>query len=361
MLNTRKLMKLLLFVSGLVVAPVLVLVQATGCPQIVEAALNATDEYCTGTGRNQACYGHIALAADLRADADEFVFEQPGDTINVALVDKMRLSAMNVATGEWGVAIMKLQANLPDALPGQNITFLLFGDVEISNVVPADQSTTTGIHSMQAFRLRTGIGDAPCEGAPQSGLVVQTPQGTGSVVFNINGVDIEMGSTVFFQADVDEGMTVSTLEGAAYVSADRGAQPILAGTWVRVPLDGDFQPSRAPGWPRPYTCRHAIHEALPLRLLPRTIEITPAMDNAQFDIVQANIEAKEPLCGQEGLPACESYPFLRGEHQCLLTQGAFCSAVNTSQSISYRFMFQKPASSSSMRTTCDLDASEPRG
>ena len=30
---------------------------------------------------------------------------------------------------------MKLQANLPDTLPGQNVTFLMFGDVQVTNAV----------------------------------------------------------------------------------------------------------------------------------------------------------------------------------------------------------------------------------
>ena len=316
--------KLIFLLFGVFVAPGLALLQATDCPQIVETALNAADEFCAETGRNEACYGHIALTADLRGDIGDFAFDQPGDMVNVASLDSLRLDPMNVATGEWGVGLMKLQANLPDTLPGQNVTFLMFGDVEIHNAVPSDGSPNTELHAMQAFRLRTGIGDAPCEGAPQSGLVVQTPQGAGSVVFNINGVDVEMGSTVFFQADVEEGMTVSTLEGAANVSAELGSQPILAGTWARIPLDESLQPSRAPGWPRPYTCRSAIHEALPLRLLPRSIDIAPAMEDDQFDVVQANIEAEQPICGQEGFPDCEDYPFLRGDHQCLLVQGPLC-------------------------------------
>jgi len=36
---------------------------------------------------------------------------------------------------EWGVSLMRLQAGLPDTLPGQNVTFLLFGDVAIQNAV----------------------------------------------------------------------------------------------------------------------------------------------------------------------------------------------------------------------------------
>lgn len=316
--------KLMFLLSGIFVVPGIALMQAIDCPQIVETALAAADEFCADTGRNQACYGHIALTAGLRGDVEDFVFEQPGDRIDVVSLDTLRLNPMDIKTGEWGVALMRLQANLPDTLPGQNVTFLMFGDVEIRNAVSEDDPPNTEIHAMQAFYLRTGIGDAACEGAPQSGLVVQTPEGAGSVIFNINGVDVEMGSTVFFQADAEKGMTVSTLEGATYVSDELGSQPILAGTWVRIPLDENLQPSRAPGWPRPYTCRSAIHAALPLSLLPREIEIAPAMEDDQFAAVQASIEAEQPLCGQEGLPDCEDYPFLEGEHQCLLIQGSLC-------------------------------------
>lgn len=316
--------KLLFLLFGLFVVPGIALMQAIDCPQIVETALTAANEFCADTGRNQVCYGHIALNADLQGDVENVVFEEPGDIVDVVSLDTLRLKPMNVATGEWGVALMRLQTNIPDTLPGQNVTFLMFGDVEIHNAVAEDGASDTELHAMQAFTLRTGIGDAACEGAPQSGLVVQTPDGVGSVVFNINGVDVEMGSTVFFQADAEKGMTVSTLEGAAHVSAELGSQPVLAGTWVRIPLDEEFQPSRAPGWPRPYTCRSAVHAALPLSLLPREIEIAPAMEEEQFASVQANIEAEQPLCGQEGFPDCEDYPFLKGEHQCLLIQGSLC-------------------------------------
>lgn len=316
--------KLMFLLSGIFVVPGIALMQAIDCPQIVETALAAADESCADTGRNQACYGHIALTAGLRGEVADIVFEQPGDMIDIVSLDTLRLNPMDIETGEWGVALMRLQANLPDTLPGQNVTFLMFGDVEIRNAVSEDNPPNTEIHAMQAFYLRTGIGDAACEGAPQSGLVVQTPEGAGSVIFNINGVDVEMGSTVFFQADAEKGMTVSTLEGATYVSDELGSQPILAGTWVRIPLNENLQPSRAPGWPRPYTCRSAIHAALPLSLLPREIEIAPAMEDDQFAAMQASIEAKQPLCGQEGLPDCEDYPFLEGEHQCLLIQGSLC-------------------------------------
>ena len=33
----------------------------------------------------------------------------------------------------WGIAVFKLQANLPGTVPGQNVSFLVFGDTGLYN------------------------------------------------------------------------------------------------------------------------------------------------------------------------------------------------------------------------------------
>jgi hypothetical protein len=314
--------RVFILLSVLYLAPALALAQSADCPELVETALDVADQLCTETGRNQACYGHVALTAELTPDAESVAFEQAGDIVDVALVESLRLDPLDVAAGEWGVALMNLQANLPDTLPGQNVTFLMFGDVEITSAVEPDNANE--LQPMQAFYLRTGIGDAPCEEAPESGLIVQTPEGAGTVLFNVNGVDVEMGSTVLFQADVEIGMTVSTLEGAAYVSAEGGSQPIFPGTWVRIALNERLLATDPPGLPLSYIRRQTLLQALPLRLLRRQIEIIPGLDDGQLERLQARILTGDPLCGEDGLPACDRYPFLRGERQCLLIQGPLC-------------------------------------
>ena len=62
---------------------------------------------------------------------------------------------------------MQLQANLPDTLPGQNVTFLLFGNVEIENAVVGDSEATpeagdgdfAPLTTMQAFYFTSSVGD----------------------------------------------------------------------------------------------------------------------------------------------------------------------------------------------------------
>ncbi len=55
--------------------------------------------------------------------------------------------------------MLRIQANLPDTMPGQNVTILLFGDVSIYNADSEDDET---YGPMQAFYFRAGVGDAPC-------------------------------------------------------------------------------------------------------------------------------------------------------------------------------------------------------
>ena len=60
-------------------------------------------------------------------------------------------------TRDWGIAVLKAQANLPDALPGQNVTFLLFGDTTVDNPSP----------DMHAVTVSTRIGTTNCADVPE--------------------------------------------------------------------------------------------------------------------------------------------------------------------------------------------------
>ena len=224
----------------------------TTCPVIVSEALEATDASCADTGRNEACYGNIQITAIPKADAEDFTFEQQGDRVSVSNVESLLLSELNEDTGAWGVALLRVQANIPDTLPGQNVTFLLFGDVEISNSGDA----------MEAFVFRSGIGDAPCEEAPDSGILISTPEGAGEIELTANGVDITLGSTAYLQAEASESMDIAVLEGQGTVSAEGQSRIVEAGMQVSVPLDEDLMAAGPPGEPEPIAER--LTQTLPL-------------------------------------------------------------------------------------------------
>lgn len=338
------------------------------CPSIVQEALSATDQACSTIGRNQACYGNVDLEATAREGVESLTFSQPGDLVNIVDVRQFKLSPLDLTGSSWGVALMKLQANIPDTLPGQNVTFLLFGNVEIENAVEpvsaaaapdaitlpvtvngmapfmesltstaapemlasgakatADGRDLTGemLHivlddgragwtmtqmvsiegdvnslpeldllsgettaaaadstpaqtPMQAFYFRTGVGDAPCEQAPDSGILIQTPEGAGQIEMTMNGVELRLGSTAYVQSGGE--LTVNVVEGTGQVAAEGVTRVVPAGMRVRVPqeeTDGHLVASGPPSLPEPYD--ETALAALPVSHLERDIIIAPAL------------------------------------------------------------------------------------
>lgn len=114
--------------------PVIVAAQPLTCPAIVSEAIAAVGDACGGLGRNEACYGNLTLTATPRDTAKPLAFDAPGDRVNVADIVELELTALTENPSGWGIAIMALQANLPDNLPGQNATVVLFGDVQVENL-----------------------------------------------------------------------------------------------------------------------------------------------------------------------------------------------------------------------------------
>ncbi len=267
-----KVVLLLLFVCF---APIISAQDDNICPIIVESALEAADSACSETSRNQACYGNIQVEAEL-SDTSAVTFEAVGDIAELGDIQSLALSGYDEVSGDWGVAILRVQANLPDTLPGQNVTFVLFGDAEITNAATDEQNP------MEAFYFSGGIGESSCTEAP-NGLLVQTPEGVAEVSMNMNGIDVVLGSTAFISLDEDEETDQSTLvfsllEGNATVSVDDTLVDLEAGTFTAVSLDEDLNADSAPTEPEAYDTTD--FEFLPTTLLEEDIMIAGMSDSS---------------------------------------------------------------------------------
>jgi hypothetical protein len=351
---TKAVVILLLFVllsmAGAVVS------QEDTCVTLVQAALTATNNACAGTSRNQACYGNLSLEAEPHAGVAAFTFEATGDIVDVSAIKTLQLSSMSLTDSAWGVALMKLQANLPDTLPGQNVVLLMFGAVHIDNavepLVTLDMTASGGVNvrlrpstsasvltslqhgaavtatgrladnswirikspndldgagwvsarylqssgdintlkvveasspvfgPMQSFYFKSGVGDAPCAEAPESGILIQTPKGAGEVSLTANGVEVTLGSTIYLQSQPDDFMTVSVVDGSASLTAAGVRQVVPAGTLSRVPLDGNGIASGPPEFPQPYD-RDKL-KVLPVSILPDHVAIAPALTETEI-------------------------------------------------------------------------------
>jgi hypothetical protein len=269
----------------------------SSCPMLVEQALQSIANECHLVSRNQVCYGNLAVNVTPRPTAPDFVFEKTGDITEVTYLRALKLDPLDEVRGIWGMAMMQLQANIPDTLPGQNVTFLVFGDTEIEDLTPVEQAP------MQAFTLKTGLGDAACSEAPESAVIIQTPSGVESVQFNVNGVDIEVGSTIVLQAQAGRTMTINTLEGAAVVTLDGTTYPVVAGTELSIPMNDQMQPDGLPTLPTPF-CLDRM-SSMPVSPLKR--DIGSAQPMADAELAKLHLRVKEGLtpCGVPGLSSCE--------------------------------------------------------
>jgi hypothetical protein len=182
----------------LILGPISALTLDDTCSQIVSNALEMTDQICDPTGRNQACYGHIALQAEPQPTyRDAFSFSEVGDRVEVTALKSLRLSAMDTTQGVWGVALMNIQANLPEDLPNQNVTFLMFGDVEMENAIPLPTNMNVTVTSQQ----RLNVHNLPNEAAYVFGTLDpnETVQAVGRtadrqwVFVEVPGMELEHG------------------------------------------------------------------------------------------------------------------------------------------------------------------------
>ncbi len=355
------------------------------CPSIISAALGATQASCGNTARNQLCYGHNLVQVEAQTFVSKLGFDLPGDTIPVARVRSVRGSALDIDNATWGVALMRVQTSLPDALPTQNATFLLFGDAEITDSTTRDLTTlsldataptnirtgpgisypilnsvavgetviatgrladnswlrvwnpqqeghmgwvyrslvtapagdfsslavidpsagTPSLGALDAFYLKTNDDVATeCAQLPKSGLLIQTPEGVGTIRLYINEVKMDIGSTVFFQAKANGDLTVTTLEGMAVVESENHTEAAAAGSQLTVPLGDDLNASGPPNQPIPYD--QVPLEALPIAELQRPIQIAPPLSSDAIQVIHDHVQSNQPLCGIEPLRACST-------------------------------------------------------
>lgn len=251
-------MKRLLWIVGSLFLSVAVAAQSDTCPPLIYDSIVQTNDVCSATGRNQICYGSTSIDVQIRDDAD-ITFAQPGDLSSLTEVESIETSALDVINEEFGIALMQVQANVPGAIPGQVVTFLLMGDASVTDTASDEQ------RPMDAFQFRTGIGTPSCEDVNFDTLVVDSPDGL-TVTFNVNGIDVELGSTAAFIGMPDNMLDMLVVEGEGTVTANGESVIVEAGNWTQIQMDDSgISAVGAPVEPTPFAPERIAH--IPFSLL----------------------------------------------------------------------------------------------
>lgn len=133
------------------------------CAPFVAEALRAVDTNCTDLGRNSVCYGFNRVDASFFTQAEEGFFSAPADRAALTELASIQTAPLDADTGQWGVAMMNVQANVPNTLPGQAVTFILLGDARVENAVPPENAFVTGepVRVVVATGARVNVRSGP--------------------------------------------------------------------------------------------------------------------------------------------------------------------------------------------------------
>lgn len=178
-----------------------------------------------------------------------------------------------------------------------DLTTLQF--VDVNSVVPtAIPQATIEFRTMQAFTLSSAVTDVSCVDTPNSGVLLQSPDGVSSSVrTRVNGAEIDFNGTIYLQAQANAVLSVIVLEGEAAFNVDGNRSEVVSGQVVNIGVDANLSANSAP---IPDLADTSRLSSLPFALLPRPIAL--AGDIAQALPTEAPIEAATTAPVDTGLP-----------------------------------------------------------
>ena len=213
------------------------------CQALIDRTIQASDNFCSASASNTACYGNNTLRAELAPNAARR-FSERGDTIPVNELQRLSASPLNLDNDEWGIAVFHVIANLPRSLPGETVTMVVFGNATLDN-----QSAEGG--GLESFYFSSELGQIVCEKIPFDGLMITSPDGSG-IRFSVNGAELTLMGNASIQAVKNGEMEVSVYEGSARIVSNGEEQYFGAGQSTSVQLGGEngTEAISAPSEPR---------------------------------------------------------------------------------------------------------------
>ena len=109
--------------------------QELACAEVVDRALLEISENCQNLERDSLCYGYGNVAARFTSGFDAASFSEPGARAPLAALERLQTSGLELEAQTLGVAVMNLQAHLPNTRPGSGVIAMLVGEAALTNEV----------------------------------------------------------------------------------------------------------------------------------------------------------------------------------------------------------------------------------
>lgn len=245
-----------------------------------------------------------AQGANLRAEAN---MDAP---VIKTIADRKPLKAVGLSDdGGWVLAFADPETS------GWISRDLVQGDLSSLGIVPAegaDDALWSLWSPWQSLDFRSGIDDAPCPGAPASGMLLQTNQFQPPRQFWLNDLPVLLNGVVFLQAQVDAGMSIYVLDGEATITAPDARMVVKSGFSIHVPLGGGADSALAPAAPRAYNYQDMLRLPIDALYYDARVGFDP------YTIIKARpLGEQSPL---EGISA---------DAPCKITAGAFGANIRS--------------------------------
>src|SRR4051812_48469384 len=151
------------------------------CSQVLPLVQKNLAASCSSLGPEKACYGNAPINVEYRETnaIGQALFAKVGDVTPLDTLKSINTGPLNLARNEWGLAVLRWHSNdLAGTAVGQTVTFLLYGDVSMSSISPAETAGTSA---------DTTAGAQFCSGTmAQTTYLRVAPNGTGQVVQQIS-------------------------------------------------------------------------------------------------------------------------------------------------------------------------------
>jgi len=198
----------------------------TSCQSLIDRAILFTNNYCNRIGTNKACYGNSTIRAQMVANSNQR-FSQRGDIADVSEIQSISAAPLNLTTGDWGIAIFRVLANLPGSVPGETATLMVIGNTKLDK-------TSDGLDS---FYFSSELGQIVCDKVPFDGIFINMPDRAGWS-FNVNGTELTLMGNASLKAYKNGNMEVGLYTGAGEIIYNGQLQYFGAGQKVTVALGG---------------------------------------------------------------------------------------------------------------------------
>lgn len=140
--------------------------QTNACVKLVQDAFAQTGTNCGNLDRNSTCYGFKTVTASFTDLVDGALLSEPGDRAELTELESLLTSAIKTSTSEYGITVLKPQANIHSSVDAASLVLVGEGqiesevepEIEYVPVEPIFVSTTTETEVFKDFDFSETLG-----------------------------------------------------------------------------------------------------------------------------------------------------------------------------------------------------------